>query len=150
MVAEGKLIAEHPRCFSRERLLLDPLHYLPVLERKPGALRHGAPFQNWALPVPVATVKARLMQTPQGDRAFVEILQALQEHGMEQASVACELALEHRTVTAPVILNHLHRLVSSPLREVDQVSHCTDTHHPAGCQLPALRQLAGGAPCSLS
>lgn len=115
VVAEGKMIAEHARCFSRERLLLDPWHYLPVLEKKPGALRHGAPFQNWALPTPIATVKARLMQTTAGDRAFVEILLALQEHGMERVSVACELALEHGTVTAPVILNHIHRL-ASPVR----------------------------------
>ena len=121
VVADGRVVAEHARCFSRERLLLDPWHYLSVLEKKPGALRHGAPFQHWELPAPLAAVKARLMQTPQGDRAFVEILLALQEHGMERVSVACELALEHRTVTAPVILNHVHRL-ASPIRPVTQVS----------------------------
>ena len=120
VVADGRVVAEHARCFSRERLLLDPWHYLSVLEKKPGALRHGAPFQHWALPAPLAAVKARLMQTPQGDRAFVEILLALQAHGMERVSVACELALEHRTVTAPVILNHVHRL-ASPIRPVTQV-----------------------------
>lgn len=120
VVAEGRVIAEHPRCFSRERLLLDPWHYLPVLEKKPGALRHGAPFQGWQLPAPITAVKERLMKTPQGDRAFVDILLALKEHGMERVSVACELALEHRTVTAPVILNHIHRL-ASPLRPVAAV-----------------------------
>ena len=135
VVADGRVVAEHARCFSRERLLLDPWHYLPVLEKKPGALRHGAPFQDWALPAPLAAVKARLMQTPQGDRAFVEILLALQEHGMERVSVACELALEHRTVTAPVILNHVHRL-ASPVRPVTQVptSLTLQTAPAANCQ----------------
>ena len=60
------------------------------------------------------------MKTPQGDRAFADILLALKEYGMEQVSVACELALEHRTVTAPVILNHIHRL-ASPVRPVAAV-----------------------------
>ena len=135
VVADGRVVAEHARCFSRERLLLDPWHYLPVLEKKPGALRHGAPFQDWALPAPLAAVKARLMQPPQGDRAFVEILLALQEHGMERVSVACELALEHRTVTAPVILNHVHRL-ASPVRPVTQVptSLTLQTAPAANCQ----------------
>lgn len=114
VVAEGRLIAEHVRNFGRERLILDPWHYLPVLERKPGALRHGAPFQGWKLPAPILAVKERLLKQPQGDRAFVEVLLALREHGSEILTVACDLALEHRTVTAPVILNHVARLVAPP------------------------------------
>ena len=46
IVANGQLIAEHDRRFGREQLICDPWHYLPVLEKKPGALRHGAPFQD--------------------------------------------------------------------------------------------------------
>ena len=114
VVAEGQLVAEHARSFGRERLILDPWHYLPVLERKPGALRHGAPFQDWELPGPILAVKTRLLKQPQGDRAFVEVLLALREHGVEPLTVACALALEHRTVTAPVILNHVARLVAPP------------------------------------
>jgi hypothetical protein len=112
VVADGKRVAEHARAFGRERLILDPWHYLPVLERKPGALRHGAPFQDWKLPGPILAVKERLLKQPQGDRAFVEVLLALREHGVEPLTVACELALEHRAVTAPVILNHVARLVA--------------------------------------
>lgn len=121
VVAEDRLVAEHARCFGRERLILDPWHYLPVLEKKPGALRHGTPFQDWKLPAPIVAVKEQLIKTPQGDRAFVEVLQALREHGLEHVSTACELALAHRTVTAPVILNHVHRL-ASPARPVAAVA----------------------------
>ena len=121
VVAEDGLIAEHARCFGREQLILDPWHYLPVLERKPGAIRNGAPFQNWALPMPIVGVKERLLKLPQGDRAFVEVLLALRQHGAELVSIACELALEHRTVTAPVILNHVHRL-AAPLRPLAEVA----------------------------
>ena len=115
VMAAGEQIAAHPRSFARERLVLDPWHYLPLLERKPGALRNGAPFVHWELPAPIAAVKDKLLKQPKGDRAFVEILLALrEEHGSEWVGVACELALEHRTVSAAVGLNLLHRLKAPP------------------------------------
>jgi hypothetical protein len=114
VVAEDTLIAEHVRSFGRERMILDPWHYLPVLEKKPGALRHGAPFQDWKLPGPLLAVKERLLKQPQGDRAFVDVLLALREHGSQILTTACERALAHHTVTAPVILNHVARLVAPP------------------------------------
>jgi hypothetical protein len=48
VVADGAVIAEHARRFGRDQLICDPWHYLPILERKPGALRNGVPFQEWA------------------------------------------------------------------------------------------------------
>ncbi|WP_419613903.1 IS21 family transposase, partial [Thiolapillus sp.] len=56
IVQEGKTLACHERCFGREQQILNPWHYLPVLERKPGALRNGAPFVQWDLPSPVRKV----------------------------------------------------------------------------------------------
>ena len=47
---DDEVVAEHQRFFGRDRMILDPWHYLPVLARKPGALRNGAPFQDWELP----------------------------------------------------------------------------------------------------
>jgi hypothetical protein len=70
VVAEGQLVAEHPRCFGRDQLICDPWHYLPVLEKKPGALRHGVPFQRWDLPVPIRTVRDRILTQEHGDRAL--------------------------------------------------------------------------------
>jgi len=115
VVADGQEIADHARFFGRERLILDPWHYLPVLEKKPGALRNGAPFQDWVLPAPIQAVKERLLKSPQGDRAFVDVLLAMRRHGVDVVAVACELALEAGAVSAPVILNQVHRLVT-PLR----------------------------------
>lgn len=45
VVAHGEVIAAHPRVFGRDQLICDPWYYHPVLERKPGALRNGAPFR---------------------------------------------------------------------------------------------------------
>jgi hypothetical protein len=47
IVADGAVIAEHVRRFGRDQLICDPWHYLPILERKPGALRNGVPFREW-------------------------------------------------------------------------------------------------------
>ena len=115
VVAEGRMIADHARFFGRERLILDPWHYLPVLEKKPGAIRNGAPFQDWTLPAPIQAMKEKLLKSPQGDRAFVEVLLAMRRHGVDVVAVACELALEAGAIAAPVILNQVHRLVT-PLR----------------------------------
>lgn len=64
VVADGQVIAEPVRHFGRDRLICDPWHYLPVLERKPGALRHGAPFQQWELPAAIRLVRDRLLKHP--------------------------------------------------------------------------------------
>ncbi len=47
VVANGEVIAAHPRVFGRDQLVCDPWHYLQVLDKKPGALRDGAPFVTW-------------------------------------------------------------------------------------------------------
>jgi hypothetical protein len=117
IVADEQLLAEHLRCFGRGQARFNPWHYLPVLERKPGAWRDGAPFQQWALPDAIRRVQARLMPQPRGDKACVELLLAGRQHGLESLEVACALALEQGTVTAAVLLNHLHRLLSPRLPE---------------------------------
>ena len=47
---DGRIVAEHQRSFDRGQTIYDPWHYVPVLARKPGALRNGAPFKDWVLP----------------------------------------------------------------------------------------------------
>src|SRR5438309_7031258 len=47
---DGRTVAEHARCYGRGETVYDPWHYVPVLARKPGALRNGAPFKDWVLP----------------------------------------------------------------------------------------------------
>ncbi|TSJ85910.1 IS21 family transposase [Chitinimonas sp. BJB300] len=112
IVADGELIAEHARCFGRDQLIYDPWHYLPILEKKPGALRNGAPFREWDLPTAIQVVRDRLLKQPKGDRAFVELLLMAREVGLEPLEVACELALECGVITAAVVMNELRRLTA--------------------------------------
>ena len=115
VVADGELIAAHPRRYGRDQLICDPWHYLPVLEKKPGALRNGAPFIAWELPKPIQLVRDRILKQPKGDRAFVELLMLAGEAGLDALTVACELALECGIVSAPVVMNELRRLIAPHL-----------------------------------
>jgi len=115
VVAHGETIAAHPRVFGRDQLICDPWHYLPVLEKKPGALRDGAPFVAWDLPRPIQVVRDRILKQPKGDRAFVELLMLAGEAGLDALTVACELTLECGAVSAPVVMNELRRLIAPHL-----------------------------------
>lgn len=117
VVAEGAQIAEHARCFGRDQLICDPWHYLSVLEKKPGALRNGAPFVEWDLPAAIQQVRERLLKQPRGDRAFVELLLVAREVGLDALQVACELALECGVVNGSLVMNELRRL-TAPARPV--------------------------------
>ncbi len=112
VVADGAVIAEHARRFGRDQLICDPWHYLPVLERKPGALRNGVPFREWDLPIAIQLVRDQILKQPRGDRAFVELLMMAREVGLEPLQVACELVLDGNVVTAPVVLNEMRRLIA--------------------------------------
>jgi transposase len=115
VVAHGEVIAAHPRAFGRDLLICDPWHYLPVLEKKPGALRNGAPFVAWDLPRPIQLVRDRILKHPKGDRAFVELLMLAGEAGLDALTVACELTLEGGIVSAPIVMNELRRLIAPHL-----------------------------------
>jgi transposase len=113
MVADNQIIADHSRCFGRDQLICDPWHYLPVLDKKPGALRHGAPFVQWDLPVAIRVIRDRLVIQDKGDRAFVDLLvmaRALGEGGLEALEVACDLTLQTGVISAAIVLNEMRRL----------------------------------------
>ena len=57
---DGRIVAEHPRRYGRGATVYDPWHYVPVLARKPGALRNGAPFKDWVLPTALERVRRKL------------------------------------------------------------------------------------------
>jgi len=80
---DGVVVAEHARSFGRGEAIYDPWHYVPVLARKPGALRNGAPFQSWVLPSAMEKIRRRLKTVDDGDRQMVAILTAVLSDGLE-------------------------------------------------------------------
>jgi len=110
VVAKGEIIAEHSRCFSRGKIICNSWHYLSVLEKKPGALRHGIPFQNWDSPEPIQQVRKKLLKQKKGDRTFVDCLVLAKEIGLDAFETACELTLDEGVVTGNIVLNEMSRL----------------------------------------
>lgn len=109
-VSDGKIIGEHERSFERNKTIFDPWHYVPVLERKPGALRNGAPFRNWELPDAMKKVFNGLKNRfPDWDHQFVAILNAVPFYGLEEVNKACQDALKVGAVSKEVVLNLLNR-----------------------------------------
>jgi transposase len=117
VVADGRMIAQHARRFGRDQLICDPWHYLPILERKPGALRNGTPFREWNLPQSIQLVRDRILKQPKGDRSFVELLLMARDVGLETLEVACDLVLDGNVVTASVVMNAMQRLIA-PMQPV--------------------------------
>lgn len=109
MILDGRLLAEHARQFGRGKMAFDPWHYLPVLERKPGAIRNGAPFKNWELPEALLKARMSLERFSDWDRQFVGILCAIPTYGLCAVASACESALAMKTMTKDVVLNLLSR-----------------------------------------
>jgi hypothetical protein len=106
---DGEVVGEHERCFGKAQTIYDPWHYVPVLARKPGALRNGAPFKNWVLPGALGRVRRRLAGSDDGDRQMVQILTAVLTDGLAAVQTACTEALDADAVSADVVLNVLAR-----------------------------------------
>jgi len=106
---DGRIVGEHARHFGRDQTVYDPWHYVPVLTRKPGALRNGAPFKDWVLPASLARVRRKLAGVDDGDRQMVDILAAVLSDGLAAVEAACAEALTEGVHSAAVVLNILAR-----------------------------------------
>jgi transposase len=106
---DGRIVAEHPRSFGRGETVYDPWHYVPVLARKPGALRNGAPFKDWVLPASMERVRRKLAGADDGNRQMVDILTAVLTDGLPAVEAACAEAIDHGVHSADVVLNILAR-----------------------------------------
>ena len=90
---DGVMVAEHARCFGRGETIYDPWHYVPVLARKPGALRNGAPFKDWLLPSNLERIRRKIRGSDDGDRQMVKVLSAVLTDGLTSVDAACAEAL---------------------------------------------------------
>ena len=106
---DGRIVGEHQRCFGRDQTVYDSWHYVPVLARKPGALRNGAPFKGWVLPASIERVRRKLAGSDDGDRQMVDILAAVLSDGLPAVENACAEALREGVHSADVVINILAR-----------------------------------------
>ena len=114
VAAEGNILCQHVRVIDRShksppKTIYDWRHYLAVVQRKPGALRNGAPFQE--LPDAFRQLQDHMLRKPGGDREMVDILSLVLQHDEQAVLTAVELALTEGVPTKTHVLNLLHRLV---------------------------------------
>ena len=86
----GEVIARHPRCYGREDMVFDPIHYLPLIEKKINALDQAAPLAEWNLPSEFATLR-RLMEARMqkaGRREYVQVLRLLEGFDIDDLHAA--------------------------------------------------------------
>ena len=118
MVARAEVIATHQRIFSRDhsspgQTSYDWRHYLAVVQRKPGALRNGAPFTT--LPESFRHLQRTLLKQPGGDREMADILALVLQHDERLVEQAVREAIAAGVLTKMHILNRLSRLLDKPL-----------------------------------
>jgi transposase len=134
IVAGDRLAAVHPRCWGREQVFYDPVHYLAVLERKPGALDFAAPLEGWQLPVCFGMLRRRLEAElgGLGTRQFIKVLRLLEWTDPSALTRAVQRALELGVTDASAV-----RLILEHQREQPVGLFCLDDRpHLKGVTVP--------------
>jgi len=108
VIANDAAVAGHERLSDRGQTRYDWQHYIPLVQRKPGVLRNGAPFAD--MPAALLRLQAGLMRRPGGDRVMAQVLAAVPTAGLDAVLVAVELVLETGAVSAEHVINVLGRL----------------------------------------
>ena len=89
-----EVIAVHRRCWSKEPQIFNPLHYLPLLERKPHALAFAKPFEGLVLSPCFDVLRCRMEALLEhGTREYIAVLRLLETYSMKQLTQAVEKAL---------------------------------------------------------
>jgi transposase len=100
----GREVARHVRCWEREKQVFDPVHYLSLLDRKPGSLDHARPFADWVLPEDFAALRRRLeAQREDGTREYIRVLLLLRDYPPERVLIAVRHALRWTAPTSDAI-----------------------------------------------
>ena len=127
-----ELIAKHPRCYEREQDVFDPLHYLALVEQRPGAFEYARPLKAWGKEWPAAYHQLlRLLKDTwpegRGIKEFVRVLRLHQEYAAPLIEQAVQLALDYGCVHFDGVSQCLHQLqqphVPLPLLDLSDKPH---------------------------
>jgi transposase len=125
IVAHGQVVATHERSLEKPTMILDPIHYLATLGRKPGALDHSPVFRDWKLPACFAGLRAELERIHGvmcGSRRFVPVLQLLGEHPMSRVSQAIEACGREQLPSAEAVIQRTRSLAAIEVTKRDAVA----------------------------
>lgn len=124
IVADERIVASHQRLNERGQVSYDWQHYIPLVQRKPGALRNGAPFAD--LPEPLQKLRSGLLREDGGDKVMAKVLALVPKTGLQDVLVAVEVALEGAPPSGRVsvehVINVLARLMAAPAPQTVQTT----------------------------
>jgi transposase len=129
------LLARHPRCYEHEQDIFDPLHYLPLLEQRPGAFDYAKPMRQWRQGWPESYHRAlRILRESwpegRGVQEFVRILKLHQEYPASVVQEAIEQALTYGCVHLDGVLHCLHQVqapaTTAPKEDTTDAAHLPD------------------------
>jgi hypothetical protein len=149
LVHGDRLVARHRRHWGREGVFFEPLHYLALLERKPGGFDHARPLEDWDLPVCFGILRRRLEAElgGMGTREFVKVLRLLERHSLAAVKHAVRYGLEIGTTSADALRLILEYQQERPvdLFRLDGRPHLKLVH-VARTDVAAYQTLLGGRP----
>ena len=108
IASEEMIVARHERLSHRGHICYDWQHCIALIQRKPGALRNGAPFAD--MPPSLQRLRQGLMRHEGGDKTMAQVLNCVPIHGLEAVLVAVELVIESGALSTEHVLNVLARL----------------------------------------
>jgi transposase len=143
IVADGRVIASHERSLRRGTTVLDPVHYLATLGRRPAALDHAPVYRDWKLPACFAALRAELEShhgAEAGARRFVRVLQLLGEHPLDRVRRAVEACQLDQAISAEAVIERARGLaaIESRIRATSLATPDTGGAHPVHVPLPDL------------
>ena len=115
VASDEAIVASHARVANHGHICYDWQHYIALIQRKPGALRNGAPFAD--MPAPLLRLRQGLMRHEGGDKTMAQVLNCVPSHGLEAVLVAVELVIESGALSTEHVLNVLARLNAVPVPE---------------------------------
>ena len=110
LCADGQEVAQHARIWNDEQVCFEPLHYLALLETKPGAFDHARPLMGWTLPECFLLLRRRLEAERDGDgtREYIKVLRLLEKHSLPKLRRAVEQALAVGAITRDAVAQFLY------------------------------------------
>ncbi len=145
--SQGEEIARHGRLWSKEDVCFEPLHYLALQEKKPGALDHARPLAGWTLPECFGVLRRRLENEREGEgtREYIRVLRLLEKHPLSLVRSAVEKGLGVGAITRDAIAQFLYPREDWSLTTFSLDGHPHLRHvRVATPDLTQYRQLVGG------
>jgi hypothetical protein len=115
-------VAGHRRSYGRERFVLEPRHYLPLLERKPGCLDQARPFQGnpWGEDFALLRRELEYRSGDEGTRQFIRVLLLLMEHPEEEVRQAVGICVRRRVFSVEAVVATMrNEPLAAPTRRLD-------------------------------